>query len=51
MQPSGRSIGVTKMGPYAAELVATKIVELAKDGVQDPDDLSRRVLKDLDLLE
>jgi hypothetical protein len=46
-----RSIGVSQMGPYAAELVATKIAKLAKDGVHDPDDLSRRVLKDLRLLE
>jgi len=26
-------------------------MEFAKDGVQDPDELSRRVLKDLNLLE
>ena len=45
-----RSLG-TQPGHYAAELVATKIVELAKDGVQDSDELSRRVLKSLNLLE
>jgi hypothetical protein len=46
-----RSVGVTKTGHYATEIVATKIVELAKDGVDDPDELSRRVLRDLNLLE
>jgi hypothetical protein len=46
-----RSIGVTKPSRYAAELIATKIVELAKDGVCDPDELSRGVLKSLNLLE
>jgi hypothetical protein len=46
-----RSIGVTKPGRYAAELITTKIVELAKDGVCDPDELSRGALKSLNLLE
>jgi hypothetical protein len=47
-----RSIGLTtRTRHYATELVAAKIVEFAKDGVQDPDELSRRVLKDLHLLE
>jgi hypothetical protein len=46
-----RSIGLTSTRHYATELVATKIMEFAKDGVQDPDELSRRVLKDLNLLE
>jgi hypothetical protein len=45
-----RSLGTTP-GPYAAELVASKIVELAKDGVSDPDELSRRVLQSLNLLD
>jgi hypothetical protein len=31
-----RSVGVTKTGHYATDLVATKIVELAKDGVETP---------------
>jgi hypothetical protein len=46
-----RSIGATKTGPYATEIVATKIVELAKYGIDDPNELSRRVLNDLKLLE
>ena len=46
-----RSIGTTKTGPYATEIVATKIVELAKYGIDDPNELSRRVLKDLHLIE
>jgi hypothetical protein len=46
-----RSIGVTKPSQYAAELITTKIVELAKDGVRDPDELSRGALKSLNLLE
>jgi hypothetical protein len=41
-----KSLGVTTLGHYAAELVATKIAELSKDGVHDSDELSRRVLKD-----
>jgi hypothetical protein len=45
-----KSIGATKAGPYATEIVATKIVELAKYGLDDPK-LSRRVLKDLHLIE
>jgi hypothetical protein len=46
-----RTIGATKAGPYATEIVATKIVELAKYGIDDPNELSRRVLKDLHLVE
>ena len=46
-----RSIGATKTSHYATEIVATKIVELAKYGINDPNELSRRVLKDLNLLE
>ena len=46
-----RTIGATKPGPYATEIVATKIVELAKYGIDDPNELSRRVLKDLHLVE
>jgi hypothetical protein len=46
-----RSLGVTKPGRYASELIATKIVELAKDGVRDPNELSRGVLKSLNLQE
>jgi hypothetical protein len=38
-------------GDYAAELIATKIRELSKDGVSDPHELSRGVLKSLNLLE
>ena len=45
-----RSLG-TQPGDYAAQLIATKIRELSKDGVSDPDELSRRVLKSLNLLE
>ena len=45
-----RSLGA-KPGDYAAELIATKIRELSKDGVSDPDELSRRVLKSLNLLD
>jgi hypothetical protein len=46
-----RSIGATIPGPYATEIVATKIVELAKYGINDPNELSRCVLKDLHLIE
>ncbi len=46
-----RSIGVTEPGRYASELIATKIVELAKDGVRDPDELSLGALKSLNLLD
>jgi hypothetical protein len=45
-----RSLG-TQPGHYATELIATKIEELSKDGVSDSDELSRRVLKSLNLLE
>jgi hypothetical protein len=37
-----RSLGA-QPGDYAAELIATKIRELSKDGVSDPGELSRRV--------
>jgi hypothetical protein len=46
-----RSIGATKTSPCATEIVTTKIVELAKYGIDDPNELSRRVLNDLKLLE
>jgi hypothetical protein len=46
-----RSLGATKPSGYAVDLIATKIVELAKDGVRDPDELSRGALKSLNLLD
>ncbi len=46
-----RSLGVAEPGRYAADLIATKIVELAQDGVRDPDELSRGALKRLNLLD
>ena len=46
-----RSVGATKTGPYATEIIATKIVELAKYRINDPNELSRCVLKDLHLIE
>ena len=45
-----RSLGAHP-GDYAAHLIGTKIRELSKDGVSDPDELSRRVLRSLNLLE
>jgi hypothetical protein len=45
-----RSLAV-RPGPHAADLIATKIVEFSRDGANDPDELSRKVLKSLDLSE
>jgi hypothetical protein len=45
-----RSLGAPP-GHYASNLIATKIVELSKDGISDSDELSRRVLKSLNLLD
>jgi hypothetical protein len=45
-----RSLGA-RPGHYATKLIATKIVELSKDGISDSDELSRRVLKSLNLLD
>jgi hypothetical protein len=46
-----RSLGVTEPGLCASEQIATKIVELVKDGVCDPDELSHSVLNSLNLPE
>jgi len=45
-----RSLGA-RPGHYATKLIATKISELSKDGISDSDELSRRVLKSLNLLD
>jgi hypothetical protein len=45
-----RSLGAGP-GHYATKLIATKIVELSQDGISDSDELSRRVLKSLNLLD
>ena len=42
-------IGSTNSGDF--DLVATRIVELAKDGVHDTEELSRRTLSSLNRLE
>jgi hypothetical protein len=43
-----KSLG-TRPGHYATKLIETKILELSKDGISDSDELSRRVLKSLNL--
>jgi hypothetical protein len=45
-----RSLGA-QPGHYATKLIATKILELSEDGISDSDELSRRVLKSLNLLD
>ena len=40
-----KTIGTTNPGDF--DLVMTRIVELAKDGVHDPEELSRRTLSSL----
>jgi len=45
-----RSLG-TQPGHYASELIAAKVMELGQDGVSDSEELSRRVLRSLNVLD
>ena len=45
-----RSLGA-RPGHYATKLIVTKILELSQDEISDSDELFRRVLKSLNLLD
>jgi hypothetical protein len=43
--------GVGASNQYTADIVAASVMHFAKAGINDPDELSRAVLKDFRLLE
>jgi hypothetical protein len=46
-----RIMGVGTSNQYTADIVAASVMHFAREGINDPDELSRAVLKDFKLLE